>query len=65
MYKFPSFLSLSPDESVRVMVYKYQCSVYLTQYQIEAVLEDIPFFAVGLLAFGVITFFFAMRRVNL
>ncbi|KII93240.1 hypothetical protein PLICRDRAFT_121653 [Plicaturopsis crispa FD-325 SS-3] len=31
---------------------------------IETILADIPFFSVGLLGFGVITFFFAMRRVS-
>ncbi|KAH9857910.1 hypothetical protein C2E23DRAFT_746781 [Lenzites betulinus] len=35
-----------------------------TDTAIQLILADVPFFAVGILAFGVLTFFFLMKRVD-
>ncbi len=37
----------------------------LTCVQVELILSEIPFFSVGLLGFGVMTFLLAMKKVNL
>lgn len=45
--------------------YTFPASLTLSGDQaLEDLLTDVPIFSVGLLSFGVFTFFFAMRRVN-
>ena len=62
---FPKALTLSDDATVSTLssisVYRF---LKLRLSQLELVLADIPFFSVGLLGFGVFTFFFVMRRIS-
>jgi hypothetical protein len=65
-YTFPSSLSLSGDIAVSVqLLLEFYWILDLEDSQIEDLLADIPIFSVGLLSFGVFTFFFVMKRINM
>lgn len=59
----PPNLMLSNDTAVSIL--HDLPAIVLTILQIESILADIPFFSVGLMAFGVFTFLLIMKRVNL
>lgn len=62
-YKFPPSLTLTNDAAVR-KIPLLRGLLVLIGIQLEDILADLPFFSVGLLAIGVFTFFFVMRRIN-
>ena len=55
--------SLSDIVAVRPFVNSYAATLTL-HIQVQYILADIPFFAVGILALGAFTFFLFLRRVS-
>lgn len=55
--------SLSSDTAVSLAI-THASLLALIPAQIQLILADVPLFAVGILAFGVLMFFFLMKRVD-